>query len=81
MQFPASITLGTILRDVPDFYRSPHRLVEIQRAYHFGFANHLWPKSGAAFACFRAVMESNEARGKGSKAFRRECRIRAKSIP
>ena len=75
MGFPASITLGTILRGLPDFYRSTHKVVEIMRAYQFGYANPLWPKAGAMHAHFRAVMESYEAGGSGNKAFRRHVTI------
>lgn len=75
MEFPASITLGAILRDVPDFYQSSHRIAEIQNAYRFGYANLLWPKAGAVFAYFRTAMETYEARGHGNKAQRRVLHI------
>lgn len=75
MQFPASITLGTILRNMPDFYRSPHKIREIMFAYRYGYADPLWPKAGAVFAHFRAAMETYEARGRGNKAQRQLLRI------
>jgi len=75
MSYPPSLTLGCILRALPDFYRSPHGLVEIQRAYHFGYANPLWPKAGAVHAHFRASMGSGDTRGHGNKAERRILKI------
>ncbi len=75
MGFSASLTLGTILRGMPDFHRSEHKIVEIMRAYQFGYADKLWPKSGAMRARFLAAMEANEAKGHGNKALRRHLGI------
>lgn len=71
MKTPAGLELATILRDLPEDWQSEHTLVEIQRAYAFGYANALWPKREAVRIAFLAAMEASEHPGKGYKAGRR----------
>lgn len=80
MKFPASITLGTILRRVPDCYRSPHKIVEIMQAYRLGYADTLWLKRDAVITHLRASMELHESRGCGNRAFRRHMSILYRQI-
>lgn len=66
-----SLELGTILRNVPDPWRSDHGLVTVRDAYALGFANRLWGKREAVLVHFRAVMERAQAHGHGNRAARR----------
>lgn len=77
MAYPPSITLGTILRALPDSFRTGHDLTDIHAAFEFGFANRLWTKREAARAAFKAHSELNVARGSGNRA---KLRIAARSF-
>ena len=69
--FPARIELGTILRNVPDCFRSPHPVVTIRDAYSFGYADRLWPVREAMRVLFRRNYDLAVADGKGNRARRR----------
>lgn len=72
---PAGMELATVLRDLPDYWRRDGILVQINRAFAYGYANPLWPKAQAVRLAFRANMEAAVARGKGYKAGRRSAQI------
>lgn len=78
MSTPAQLVLGTILLRLPDHYRTGGKVREIMLAYRYGYADPLWPKSGAMFAHNVAAMELCAAHGKGGKASRRLIQILAK---
>lgn len=72
---PAVLELAAALCNLPDFWHTDHPILNVQRAYAYGYANRLWPKEWAARLAFRAAMEATQARGKGSRAARREADI------
>lgn len=70
-----SLELGTILSAMPSCWRSGHLLLDIKNAYDLGFANRLWNRRQAVSLAFQANMSACVARGRGSRAAKREAQI------
>lgn len=77
---PPALELATILRNLPDAFRTGRAIEDIRTAYAFGFADRLWNRHSAVVLAFRAGMATQEAHGNGSKAASRLHRQRMAEV-
>jgi hypothetical protein len=74
------LSLGCILKRLPDCFRTPHPIVNIELAYAYGYADRIWPRAEAVGLAMLASFQGSESRGSGNKAKNREGEIRQRLL-